>query len=163
MMKEVLVSNPWSRSSSSGRQGVLRTLLITSYISLLCTDSCVSLSIPPCGVNKPHLPLRFHPGASSPNGKKQNSNSCPYKKQPAFESKKKYLYATLKSTNKKAIKGKKLVFIINKKKYTAKTNKKGIAKVKVKLSKKKTYKFTVKFLGDNTFKKITKKGKVAIK
>ena len=85
MMKEVLVSNPWSRSSSSGRQGMLRTLLITSYISLLCTDSCVSLSIPPCGVNKPHLPLRFHPGASSPNGKKQNSNSCPYKKQPAFE------------------------------------------------------------------------------
>ena len=75
----------------------------------------------------------------------------------------KYLYATLKATNKKAIKGKKLVFIINKKKYTAKTNKKGIAKVKVKLSKKKTYKFTVKFLGDNTFKKITKKGKVAIK
>ena len=85
MMKEVLASNPWSRSSSSGRQGMLRTLLITSYISLLFTDSCVSLSIPPCGVNTPHLPLRFHPGASFPNGKKQNSNSCPYKKQPAFE------------------------------------------------------------------------------
>ena len=75
----------------------------------------------------------------------------------------KYLYATLKATNKKAIKGKKLVFIINKKKYTAKTNKKGVAKVKVKLSKRKTYKFTVKFAGDNTFKKITKKGKVVIK
>ena len=75
----------------------------------------------------------------------------------------KYLYATLKATNKKAIKGKKLVFIINKKKYTAKTNKKGVAKVKVKLSKRKTYKFTVKFLGDNTFKKISKKGKVKIK
>ena len=75
----------------------------------------------------------------------------------------KYLYATLKASNKKAIKGKKLVFIINKKKYTAKTNKKGIAKVKVKLSKRKTYKFTVKFLGDNTFKKISKKGKVKIK
>ncbi|WP_405288431.1 right-handed parallel beta-helix repeat-containing protein [Methanobrevibacter sp.] len=75
----------------------------------------------------------------------------------------KYLYATLKATNKKAIKGKKLVFIINKKKYTSKTNKKGVAKVKVKLSKRKTYKFTVKFLGDNTFKKISKKGKVKIK
>ena len=76
---------------------------------------------------------------------------------------KKYLIATLKATNKKAIKGKKLVFIINKKKYTKKTNKKGVAKVKVKLSKKKTYKFTVKFSGDNTFKKATKKGKVKIK
>ena len=75
----------------------------------------------------------------------------------------KYLYATLKATNKKAIKGKKLVFTVNGKKYTAKTNAKGIAKIKVKLSKKKTYKVTVKFAGDNTFKKITKKGKVVIK
>ena len=75
----------------------------------------------------------------------------------------KYLYATLKATNKKAIKGKKLTFTVNGKKYSAKTNAKGIAKVKVKLSKRKTYKFTVKFAGDNTFKKISKKGKVVIK
>ena len=75
----------------------------------------------------------------------------------------KYLYATLKATNKKAIKGKKLTFTVNGKKFTAKTNAKGIAKVKVKLSKRKTYKFTVKFAGDNTFKKISKKGKVVIK
>ena len=75
----------------------------------------------------------------------------------------KYLYATLKATNKRAIKGKKLTFTVNGKKYTAKTNAKGIAKVKVKLSKRKTYKFTVKFAGDNTFKKISKKGKVVIK
>jgi len=75
----------------------------------------------------------------------------------------KYLYATLKAANKKAIKGKKLTFTVNGKKYTAKTNAKGIAKVKVKLSKRKTYKFTVKFAGDNTFKKISKKGKVVIK
>ena len=52
---------------------------------------------------------------------------------------------------------------MNKKKYTAKTNKKGIAKVKVKLSRKKTYRFTVKFAGDNTFKKISKKSKLVIK
>ena len=75
----------------------------------------------------------------------------------------KYLYATLKASNKKAIKGKKLVFTVNGKKYTGKTNAKGIAKVKVNLSKRKTYKFTVKFAGDNTFKKISKKGKVIIK
>ena len=75
----------------------------------------------------------------------------------------KYLYVTLKATNKKAIKGKKLTFTVNGKKYTANTNAKGIAKVKVKLSKRKTYKFTVKFAGDNTFKKISKKGKVVIK
>ena len=85
------------------------------------------------------------------------------KKTYKAKSKKKYLIATLKATNKKAIKGKKLVFIINKKKYTKKTNKKGVAKVKVKLSKKKTYKFKVKFAGDSTFKKATKKGKVKVK
>ena len=85
------------------------------------------------------------------------------KKKYKVKSKKKYLYATLKSSNKKAIAGKKLVFTVNGKKYTAKTNKKGIAKVKVKLSKRKTYKFTVKFAGDNTFNKISKKGKLVIK
>ncbi len=85
------------------------------------------------------------------------------KKKIKASKKTKVLKATLKATNKKAIKGKKLVFIVNKKKYTAKTNNKGIAKVKVKLSKKKTYKFRVKFAGDSTFKKASKKGKVIIK
>ena len=85
------------------------------------------------------------------------------KKKYKASKKTKVLTATLKASNGKALKGKKLVFTVNGKKYTAKTNKKGIAKVKVKLSKKKTYKFTVKFAGDNTFKKISKKGKVVIK
>jgi hypothetical protein len=88
--------------------------------------------------------------------------TVPAKKYKA-KAKTKTLTATLKAANKKAIQGKKLVFTVNGKKYTAKTNAKGIAKVKVKLSKKKTYKVTVKFAGDNTFKKITKKGKVVIK
>ena len=85
------------------------------------------------------------------------------KKKYKASKKKKVLTAKLLASNKKAIKGKKLVFIVNKKKYTAKTNKKGIAKVKVKLSRKKTYKIKVKFAGDSTFKKATKKGKVIIK
>ena len=75
----------------------------------------------------------------------------------------KVLTATLTNSKGKAIKGKKLTFTVNGKKYTAKTNSKGIAKVKVKLSKKKTYKVTVKFAGDNTYKKLTKKGKAVIK
>ena len=74
----------------------------------------------------------------------------------------KYLTATLKNSKGKAIKGKKVIFKVNGRKYTAKTNKKGIAKTKVKLSRKKTYKVTVKFAGDSTFKKATKKGKVRI-
>lgn len=75
----------------------------------------------------------------------------------------KKLTATLKTKSGKAIAKKKLTFIVNGKKYTAKTNKKGVATVKVKVSKKKTYKFTVKFAGDSTYLKTTKKAKLKIK
>ena len=75
----------------------------------------------------------------------------------------KKLTATLKTKSGKAIAKKKLTFIVNGKKYTAKTNKKGVATVKVNVSKKKTYKFTVKFAGDSTYLKITKKAKLKIK
>ena len=71
---------------------------------------------------------------------------------------------TLKASNGKAIKGKKLVLTINKKKYTKKTNKKGKAIFKLKkLSKKKTYKVKIKFAGDKYFKKATKKSKIKVK
>ena len=75
----------------------------------------------------------------------------------------KKLTATLKTKSGKAIAKKKLTFIVNGKKYTAKINKKGVATVKVKVSKKKTYKFTVKFAGDGTYLKTTKKAKLKIK
>lgn len=75
----------------------------------------------------------------------------------------KKLTATLKTKSGKAIAKKKLTFIVNSKKYTARTNKKGVATVKVKVSKKKTYKFTVKFAGDGTYLKTTKKAKLKIK
>ena len=77
--------------------------------------------------------------------------------------KNKVLYATLRAANNKAIAGKKIVFTVNGKKYTAKTNSKGVARVKVNLSKRKTYKFTVNFAGDNTFNKLSKQGKLVIK
>ena len=70
--------------------------------------------------------------------------------------------ATLKSGN-KGIKGKKIIFTINKKKYTAKTNKKGVATIKLKLSKKKTYKIIVRFAGDKTYGASKKTSKIVIK
>ena len=78
-------------------------------------------------------------------------------------SKNKFLYATLRAANNKAIAGKKIVFTVNGKKYTAKTNSKGVARVKVNLSKRKNYRFTVNFAGDNTFMKLSRRGIVAIK
>ena len=85
------------------------------------------------------------------------------KKTYKAKAKVKKLTATLKDQTGKVIKSKKVTFIVNKKKYTAKTNKKGVATVKVKLSKKKTYKFTVKFAGDKTYYSVKKTGKVVIK
>ena len=78
-------------------------------------------------------------------------------------SKNKKLTATLKTKSGKAIAKKKLTFIVNGKKYLAKTNKKGVATVKVKLSKRKTFKFTVKFAGGSTYLKASKTAKVKIR
>ncbi len=77
--------------------------------------------------------------------------------------KKLVLKAKLKWANGKAIKGKKIVFKFKGKKYTAKTNKKGIAQVTIKknvikkLKKGKTYKYSASYL------KNTVKGKVKVK
>jgi len=54
--------------------------------------------------------------------------------------------ATLKTSNGKPIKGKKITFKINGKTYSTKTNKKGIAKVTFKSLKVGKYKITVKYL-----------------
>ena len=74
----------------------------------------------------------------------------------------KKLTATLKNSKGKALAGKKITFIVNGKKYTAKTNKKGVATVKVKVTKKKTYKVKVKFAGDKTYAKKTISRKLKI-
>ncbi len=75
----------------------------------------------------------------------------------------KTLKATFKSAKGNPIAGKKVTFTVNGKKYTATTDSKGVAKVKVSLSKKGTYNFTVKYAGDNTYAAVTAKGKLTIK
>lgn len=70
---------------------------------------------------------------------------------------------TLKTSAGKAIAKKKVTFKVNGKTYTATTNAKGVATVKVKITKKGTYTMTSKFAGDKTYKGITKKSKVVIK
>jgi hypothetical protein len=75
----------------------------------------------------------------------------------------KTITATLKSASGKAVKNKQIVFIVNGYYYTAKTNAKGVATVKVSLNKKGTYKFTAKFEHDPRYAAITKTGKITIK
>ena len=74
----------------------------------------------------------------------------------------KKLTATLKNSKGKAIAGKKITFVVNGKKYTAKTNSKGVATVKIKVTKKKTYKVKVTFAGDKTYAKKTVNRKLKI-
>ena len=68
---------------------------------------------------------------------------------------------TLKSLG-KTVPNKKITFKINDKTFSAKTNSKGIAYVKVKVSKKGTLKYTASFTGDGMYNKITKIGKIKI-
>ena len=67
--------------------------------------------------------------------------------------------AVLKDNTGKVLKGKKVTMKVNGKTYTAKTNSKGVATFKVKLTKKGTFKATTKFAGDAyyTAKSVTSK------
>ena len=71
--------------------------------------------------------------------------------------------ATLKDNKGKAIKKAKLTLKIGKKTYTAKTNAKGVATFKVKLTKKGKNTATVKFAGNKYFKALSKKVKITVK
>ena len=69
----------------------------------------------------------------------------------------KTLSATLKTKAGNPLKGKTIKFTVNGKTYSATTNSKGVASVKVSLSKKGSYSFTVKYAGDSTYASVSKK------
>ena len=94
---------------------------------------------------------------------KQKPKLISSKKKFKAKAKTKKITAKLKTSRGKALKNKKIVFTIKGKKYIAKTNKKGIATAKIKLSKKGTYSCKIKYAGDKTYSAITKKIKVLIK
>jgi hypothetical protein len=94
---------------------------------------------------------------------KQKAKLTVAKKTYKAKAKTKKVTATFKSAKGNAIKNKKITFKVKGKTYTAKTNAKGVATVKVKLAKKGTYKVTAKFAGDNTYKAISKTGKLILK
>ena len=75
----------------------------------------------------------------------------------------KTLTATLKSASGKAVRNKEIIFLVNGYYYSAKTNAKGVATVKVSLNKKGTYKFSVIFDHDVRYAPITKKATLTIK
>jgi hypothetical protein len=69
---------------------------------------------------------------------------------------------TLKSQG-KALANKKITIKVKGKTFSARTNSKGIANVKVKLSKKGTFKYTASFAGDEIYDKISKTSRIKVK
>lgn len=74
-----------------------------------------------------------------------------------------YFKVKLSTSEGKALASKTVKITINKKTYTVKTDKTGIAKVKVNLITKKTYSVAVKFAGDSNYKSISKTGTIVVK
>lgn len=70
---------------------------------------------------------------------------------------------TLKTSAGKAIAGKKITVKVNGKTFSAKTNSKGVASIKVKVAKKGKKLAVAKFAGDNVYKAITKKAYFTVK
>ena len=77
--------------------------------------------------------------------------------------KNKKLTATFLAASGKAVQGKNVKFIVNGKTYSATTDSKGVATVRVSLNKKGTYKFTVKYGGESTYSPISKTATLVIK
>ena len=75
----------------------------------------------------------------------------------------KRLTATLKDQTGKVLRNKIVRFTVNGKTYSARTNAKGVATVNIKLSKRKTYRFTVKFAGDRNYVAVARTARVVIK
>lgn len=79
------------------------------------------------------------------------------------KAKTKKVTATLKTNTNKVIKNTKVTLKVNKKTYTAKTNSKGVATFKVKLTKKGTYKAVYKYAGSSNYKAVSKTVKITVK
>ncbi|MCQ2960895.1 MAG: Ig-like domain-containing protein [archaeon] len=94
--------------------------------------------------------------------KQKGSLTVPAKSYKA-SAKTKTLTATFESASGKVVANKKITFTINGKSYSATTNDKGVASVKVSLNKKGTYSFTAKFAGNNMYAAMNKTGKLTIK
>ena len=94
---------------------------------------------------------------------KKQAVKATFKKATLKVKKVKKVTFTLKDASGKAIKGKKITVKVNGKTFSAKTNAKGVASIKVKVAKKGKFTATAKFAGDSAYKAITKKAKFTVK
>ena len=95
--------------------------------------------------------------------KKQTTKLTMPNKKFKKSSKSKKVTITLKTPTGKAIAKKKVTLKVNGKTYKRITNSKGKVTIKIKLTKKKTYKAVVRFAGDKKYKASKKTAKIVVK
>lgn len=74
-----------------------------------------------------------------------------------------YYTITLKDAFGNKLTNQKVTFKVNNKVYNVKTNSKGVAKIKLKFNKQKTYKINIKFAGNNKYKSAQKTNTIKVK
>ena len=159
----------WQNYSSTSHNGVFRIdstsiLKSNNTISFISTGGTILSLQKIIVIETPQNKQKDNP-TPNPNPVKTKTTPKLTVKKATYKikAKNKKITATLKDKNGKAIKNAKITFKVKGKKYTAKTNKKGIAKIKVKINKKGKYKVTVSFKGNSLYNSKTVKTKLIIK
>ena len=170
--------NIWENYSSTSHNGVFKIdstniLKENNLISVISTGGTIlslqkiivtETSVAGQNTDSKNTPNENTQTAPAPSITKKTTPKLTAKKKTfKVKSKNKKFKATLKTKKGKAIKGAKITFKIKGKKYTAKTNKKGIATVKIKLNKKGKYTITISFKGNKLYNSKTIKSKLIIK
>lgn len=140
------------------------------YSATSNSDGIVSFTLPTAAAGKYAVTLAFT-GDSAYKGSVATSTISIIKqatkltvaKKTFKKSATKKVTAVLKDNKGKVLKSKKVTLKVNGKTYTAKTNGKGVATFKVKLTKKGTFKATTKFAGDSYYTAKTTTSKIVIK
>ncbi len=140
------------------------------YSATSNSDGIVSFTLPTAAAGKYAVTLAFT-GDSAYKGSVATSTISIIKqatkltvaKKTFKKSATKKVTAVLKDNKGKVLKSKKVTLKVNGKTYTAKTNGKGVATFKVKLTKKGTFKATTKFAGDSYYTAKTTSSKIIVK
>lgn len=164
-------SNIWENYSSTNHNGmfkidstdILKEDNLISFISTGGTILALQKIIVTETLKEEPTPTADNTPVTPPQNTKTAPKLTAKKKTYKSKTKNKKFTATLKNKKGKAIKGAKIIFKIKGKKYTAKTNKKGIASIKIKINKKGKYTITISYKGSKLYTSKTIKSKLIIK
>ena len=163
-------SDIWGAYSSTNHNGVLKidttkTIKKSNTITVIATGGTL-LSLQKIIVTETVKTPKKEEENKKPSKvtkKKTTPKLTAKKKTYKIKTKTKKITATLKNKYGKAIKNARIIFKVKGKKFTAKTNKNGIAQIKVKIKKRGKYTVTITFKGNTLYNSKTIKTKLTIK